>query len=188
MRGPPDIIPGTRRCKLSHSERTTYVAVALAMCGLAMFFRFWRLNSIPGLNGDEAWYGMRAFEILSGSELLRDSSIWFTPTGNPINPFYMVPSVVLVSMTEPSITALRLPALISGIAALALSFTMCRRVLDPAVATLSTLILTILPVNIPYCRFGWDTSQTLLASVPVVFFAISIPKCDVPFRRMCWTA
>ena len=172
--------------QLSGPARVGFIIVVTALIGVAMFFRIWKLGNIPGINGDEAWYGVRAAEILNKRELFAIDT-WFTPTGNLLNPFYMVPSVFFAATMQPSVITLRLPALISGCLAIALNFAMCRRIFGVNVAMFSTLILVVLPVNIAYSRFGWDASQTLLASVLVVYLAISIPICDKPIRKLCWT-
>ena len=38
------------------------------------------------------------------------------------------------------------------------------------------MLLAVLPVNIAYSRFGWDTSQTLLATLPAVYLPLLAAK------------
>jgi hypothetical protein len=46
------------------------------------------------------------------------------------------------------------------------------------------MLLAVLPVNIAYSRFGWDASQTLLATVPAVYLPLLAVKEDG--RRQRW--
>jgi hypothetical protein len=131
-------------------------------------FRCRSLDNIPGVNGDEAWYGLRAMDILHGQA-------WnvATPTGNVPNPLFLYPLVLLHLVLHPAIWVLRSVALASGLAALAINFWLCRRVFDRFTAAISTLCLAVLPVNIAYSRFAWDASQSLLATLPVLYLALA---------------
>lgn len=170
------------------SERTRLVPrlVALNIAGMllvSVVYRIWRLGHMPGVNGDEAWYGVWAVG------LLRDGTApWFTPTGNLLNPFFSGIQVLLHSLFPPSLLLLRLPAVISGLAALLVNFALCRRVFDQRTAVGSTLILAVLPVNIAYSRFGWDASQTLLATLPVMYCALGALDARRPSRWMSCSA
>ena len=39
-------------------------------------------------------------------------------------------------------------------------------------AVVSTVVLAVLPINIAYSRFGWDSSQSLLFTLPVVHLSL----------------
>lgn len=138
----------------------------LALLAVALVFRFWKLENLPGINGDEAWYGIQAQAFLEGGQ-----PAWKTPTRNPINIFFLGPQVLLHWDAEPSFWRLRIPAVISGIAALVVNFWLCRRVFGLPTAVVSTLILAVLPINIAYSRFSWDPAQSLLATSVVVYLA-----------------
>src|SRR5688572_9295696 len=79
-------------------------ALAVLACG----FRAWNIDSIPGINGDEAWYGIQAIQMLRG-----ETSTWRTPMDNPLNPFFFVPHLLLHALWAPSPALLRMPALVS---------------------------------------------------------------------------
>jgi hypothetical protein len=96
-----------------------------------------------------------------------------TPTGNVPNPLFLWPLVLLHLVLRPAVWVLRSVALASGLAALALNFWLCRRVFDRLTAVISTLCLATLPVNIAYSRFAWDASQSLLATLPVMYLALA---------------
>jgi hypothetical protein len=141
--------------------------VAAALLAVAVAFRGWDLGRVPGVNGDEAWYGVQAERMLHGGCVsLR------TPTGNPWNPFLMAPEVALHAVAEPSFTLLRVPALASGIVALMVNLVLCHRAFGPRTAWLTTLVHAVLPINIAYSRFAWDASQSLLATLPVVYAGV----------------
>ena len=108
-----------------------------------------------------------------------------TPTGNAINPFFMAPQVVLHVFRAPSFTLLRLPALASGLAGAVDQLRLCRRAFGPRMAWLTTLIHAVLPINIAYSRFAWDASQSLLATLPVIYAAVLANQ--EPDRRLRWT-
>ena len=107
-------------------------------------------------------------EILHGQALFVA-----TPTGNVPNPLFLCPMVLLHLAMHPAIWVLRSVSLASGLAALAINAWLCCRVFDRSTAAISTLCLAILPVNIAYSRFAWDASQSLLATLPVLYLALA---------------
>ncbi len=64
---------------------------------VAIALRGWRLGNIPGVNGDEAWSGVQAMRLASGQPIA-----WRTPTGNPVNPFYLGPLTALHCWLAPT--------------------------------------------------------------------------------------
>ncbi len=153
------------------AARTWRVLAALNFAGLilaAVTLRVWHLGTVPGLNGDEAWLGVQAAHLAAGEPV-----VWRTPTGNPINPFLLWPVAALHLVFGPSVVVLRVVALVSGLAALGVNWWLCRRVLDRNTALVSTALLAVMPITIAYSRFAWDASQTLLATVLVLYLALS---------------
>jgi len=149
---------------------------ALGLVIVAVWFRCRCLGNVPGVNGDEAWYGVQAVETL------RDGSFQFrTPTGNPSNPFFLGPLVLLHAWFPPSVVLLRSVAVASGLAALLVNWLLCRWVFDRATAAVSTVLLAVWPVSIVYSRFAWDASQSVLATLPVVY--LSLATLRFPERR-----
>ena len=173
--------PAERQLVLAGGPAALLLAVLLAanlaaVAAAAIAFRCRSLENIPGLNGDEAWYGVQAWEVLHGGDYsLR------TPTGNLLNPLMFIPLVLLHACFKPSVALLRMAPLVSGIAALAVNWTLCRRIFDRATAVIATLILVLLPINIAYSRFAWDASQSLLATLPVWLFSLMAVR--FPARR-----
>ncbi|MCG8583236.1 MAG: hypothetical protein MI757_00805 [Pirellulales bacterium] len=179
--------PATEKTKVqNHRSVWRSIGVALMVCNVvalvvvAIAFRLWRLESLPGVNGDEAWFGVQANDLLAGRTI-----DWRTPSGNSLPQFFFWPTVALHSLFEPSFALLRTVAVISGLMALPVNFYLCRRAFNVRVATISTIALAILPVNIAYSRFGWETSQTLLFALPVCL--LSVLAVREPLHRARWS-
>lgn len=134
---------------------------------ISIIFRLVDLANIPGINSDEAWYGVQMFQMSSGN-----LSSWKTPTGNLINPFFSGIIFLLQSFFPPAFNLLRLPAAISNILAIVLTYYLFSKVLGKNTAIIATLLVASLPINIGYSRFGWDQSQAVLVSVIVIYFAL----------------
>jgi hypothetical protein len=130
------------------------------------WFRVCDLENLPGINGDEAWYGVQAYQIGSGKAFE-----WRTTSGLPLNPFFSGPQVLLLLVLRPSFWMLRVPAVISGILTVALVFWLGARVLDRTTAAMAALLTAVLPSLIGYSRLGWYVHQTPLFSMPALYFA-----------------
>jgi hypothetical protein len=148
-------------------RRRLLVLNAVGLLAVAVFFRVWKLDHVPGINGDEAWSGVLALSFLSGEPIA-----WRTPTGNLLNVFYLGPLVALHACFPPSFWLLRVVAVASGLAALVANYLLARRAFGARTAAVSTLLLAVLPINLAYSRFGWDASQSLLATVLVMYPAL----------------
>ena len=148
-------------------RRAWLVANAVLLLVVAVLLRVWELGNVPGMNGDEAWSGVQALRLLHGEPIA-----WTTPTGNPINWFFLLPTAALHAIWEPSFGLLRVTSLISGLAALVVNYLLCTRAFDRRTAVISTLLLALAPINIAYSRFAWDTSQTLLATLFVLYLPL----------------
>ncbi len=144
------------------------VAVLLAV---AVGLRLWQLDRLPGVNGDEAWYGALAQRWLDG-----ESIGWRTPTGNPLNPFFLFPLIRAARVLGAVDRVVAPPAVVSGLLACAANCVLCRSVFDRRTAILSTVLLAVLPINLAYSRFAWDASQSLLLTVFVLYAAYLRPS------------
>lgn len=141
---------------------------AAALLLLAAFLaRVAYLQTIPGVSGDEAWYGIQMGRLLDGQAY--DAR---TPTGLPMNPFYAYWEAPLLWFRPPSPWILRAPAVVSSLLAIFLGYRLLRRPLGEADAVLSALTLAVLPVAIDFSRVGWDQSQAALFGVLAVAFAL----------------
>jgi 4-amino-4-deoxy-L-arabinose transferase-like glycosyltransferase len=128
----------------------------------------WLRNYIPGLSGDEAFYGMNVLSMLKGGH-------WssHTYTGNLLNPFYSGILLLLQAFLPISIWVLRLPALLTGLVLIAVTYIVTIKLFDTKTALISTIITATLPINIAYSRLGWDTSQTTLISIVIIYLALA---------------
>jgi hypothetical protein len=166
--------PGVLRAGRQVTPRKRIVPVAalstlnvLALLAVAYAWRICELDRLPGINGDEAWYGVSALRWIHGAGIS-----CHTPSGNLLNPFYFLPLALLHLCYEPSGTLLRTPAVVSGLLACGVNYWLCRRVFDRRSAIVSTVLLAILPINLAYSRFGWDASQSLLAVLCVLYASL----------------
>lgn len=146
------------------SSRWVVWCSGLLVLSIAVWFRVWNLGHLPGINGDEAWYGVQAMSWLRG-----ETVSWSTPTGNPLNPFYFLPLTAVHAVWGVGVWQLRCVAAVSGIVALLVNYILAKRAIGSVAAAVSTLVLAVLPINLAYSRFGWDASQTLLFALPVLY-------------------
>ena len=146
----------------------TFRSAAFALFSLALVLRGADLDRLPGVNGDEAYYGS-----IVQAERAGEQPPWRSGSGLPLNPFYAgsLYAVHLVA-PQPTFWLLRLPALLAGLACLALSYPLLARVIDRTTALLVTLLLACTPTLIAYSRFGWDQSQAPLVSLLCLYFAL----------------
>jgi len=144
--------------------------VALLAC--ATFFRFWKIGNIPGVNGDEAYLAFRSLRLLRG-EFFHSTLDRSTYADVIQNVFYSIPLAALHLIFDPSIVLMRIVAVLSGLFALLLNYFLCRRTFDERTALFSTILLAVLPINIAYSRFGWEPSQSLAATLIVLYLALN---------------
>ena len=142
------------------------LVVLVVLTGAA--YRSIALDRLPGINGDEAYYPVAATNIRDG----RPQPL-ISGSGLPLNPLYTGLVYLLhIRHPTPSVTLARLPALISGLLALALMYPLVVRVADRETAVYATLLLASLPAAIAYSRFGWDQSQAPLIALLCIFCAL----------------
>ncbi len=179
-------------CDVAREPRTTRLTPRLsfrhfvqlniiALVGVAVWFRVYELGNLPGVNGDEAWYGVQAELVLHGQPI-----DWRTPTGNLLNPLFFGPQLLLHAFVEPSFALLRTTAVVSGILALVANYCLCRRLFGGRLAAISTVILAVLSTNIVYSRLAWDASQSVLVTLATIYPALHAILDSQ--RRTRWSA
>ena len=151
------------RAPKSNVEMLLLAAVLL----IAAAFRLYALGRLPGVNGDEAWYGVQVQRWLAG-----ETVDWRTPTGNFPGPLQFGLLAALQSLFPPSFALLRIPALISSLGAMALAYAIGRRFFGPAAGNAALVLMAILPINIAYARFGWDPSHSGLVVLAALYAAL----------------
>lgn len=146
--------------------RPLETALFVGIVGVGVLFRFRELGWVPGINGDEAWYGLLAQRIVSGR-----AEGWLTPSGVLPNPVFLALHVLCAALLPPSPVALRVPSLVAGLATLGVAYYVTRRMLGKTAARLMTALVACLPIAIAYSRFSWDSSTSLLFVFPFLYLA-----------------
>lgn len=146
-------LPRARDLSLRKSAVLALGAAALILGALAL--RIYALGRLPGMNADEAWYGIAALEFVDGGRFGM-----VTPNGNRLGPLQFGELAFLHLFFEPSVTMLRIPSLLSSVAAIALAYLAGKRLGGASTAWLAMLLMALLPINIAYARLGWDPSHS----------------------------
>ena len=146
---------------------TVLTAAVTGVFVTAFLLRVIDLNSVPGFNADEAWYGVQIQRLQASLPVIVRA-----PSGRVSSDVFLALVLAPVQLlTGPSIWALRLPAVVAGLLTVALAFTGLRVAWGRTVALSTALILACLPVTIAYSRFGWDPSLLGPLVVMVIAFA-----------------
>jgi hypothetical protein len=136
---------------------------------VSLWLRTTELGKLPGINGDEAWFGVQVSQMVAGRPFaLR------TPSGLPVHPFFVALEAPLVALFPGSLWVLRAPAVVMGALAVLVVFVLTSRILDRTTALLATILLLSLPSAIGYSRLGAIAfpGETSLFSMLAVYFAI----------------
>lgn len=143
---------------LTRSERIALWAAAAVVLLVSFAFRVVDLGRIPGVSGDEAWYGVQVQEAIRGGHFERS-----TPTGNLLSPWHFgLLYIAHLVHPRPELWMLRLPSVISGVLLVMVAYPIMRRVAGQLAAVYAVILLACLPVNIAYSRLGWDSSHSVL--------------------------
>ncbi len=148
-------------------RRAVFAGIAVVL-GVAVAFRLYGLGRLPGINGDEAWYGVQLARLLDGAPFE-----WRTPHGNIPGPLHSGLLLLLLLFSPRSLTVLRLPSVISSLAQIGLTYAIAKKHFDRPTGVIALLLTASLPINIAYARFGWDPSHSGLAAIVAAHFALS---------------
>ena len=149
------------------ASRRFAIAASASVLGVSLVFRVLWLDRLPGINGDEAWYGVQAARFVAGEP-------WTvrTPTGLVANPLLFLTESLLLCIFEPSFWVLRLPIAIWAAIGLALTYVLHRWVYgDPVEAIVVAALTSCLPAHLAYSRFCWDGSFAFV-SLPLVIYPL----------------
>ena len=148
--------------------KTVLASLVVLVLVTGVAYRIIALGRVPGINGDETYYAVAAMNVRDGRPQPLVSG-----SGLPLNPLYVGPLYLLhLSHPTPSFALVRLPALASGLLALALMYPLIVRVADRHTALYATLLQASLPGAIAYSRFGWDQSQAPLIALLCIYCAL----------------
>ena len=158
-------------------ERRLVTAIVAVLLGTAVWFRLLRLDSVPGVSGDEGWWGVQALAWLANRPYEPR-----TASGNPIDQFFLVPVALLHAVGSPSFALLRLVPALANLLALVAGFFFVRRLYGGTTAWIHTVALAVLPTAIAHSRICQDPSQSVLWTGLVVYLAL----LGVKDRRGAW--
>jgi hypothetical protein len=146
-------------------------AAGLAVVAVAVGFRLYALGRLPGINGDEAWYGVLAARLGHANP-----DGWRTPSGNLPGPFQLGVLAILGRLpgwgAPPPFALLRVPSVLASLAQIALMFLVARKHFGRAVAAVAALLTAALPIEIAYARFGWDPSHAGMVAIVALHLAL----------------
>ncbi len=146
------------------AERGLWLAVAV--CGAAFALRFLWLD-LPGLNGDEGYFGWKALRAASG-----DFARWRTGSARPMSPFFIAPTALLHALGfPPSIALARSVAALSGVATAALAWWVYARLYGRVAGAAFGVLFATLPLQLAYSRIYWDPCQSVLACLLCLYLA-----------------
>lgn len=134
----------------------------------ATLLRLWDVHRLPGFNGDEAWYGVQVQQLLAGRPI-----DWRTPTGNVPGLLQIGSLWLLHSVFSPSLLLLRIPALLSSLAALAMAYAVGRRFFGATAGMTALVMMASFPAAIAYARLGWDPSHAPLLALIAIYAAFA---------------
>lgn len=141
--------------RIKQAWRVALLAVLL----LAFFLRVYRLDAAPpGLYYDEAAHGLEALQIWQGRLYL------FFPTANGHEPLFTYIVAPFVRVLGNTILALRLPAAMFGVLAVAACFALGRRLIGPWPAIFATALIAITLWTVALSRIGYRAN-----TLPVLF-------------------
>ncbi len=122
----------------------------LALLLLAFFLRVYRLTEIPpGLYYDEAAHGLDALGVWEGRLFV------FFPTANGHEPLFTYLVAAFVRVLEHSLWAVRLPAAMLGVLAVAATFALGRRLLGPWPALFAAGVIAVTFWTLSLSRIGY---------------------------------
>lgn len=153
-------------------KKLTLITIVL----LAFVLRFWKLDSYPALNADEATIGYNAYSLLQTGEDEHGNSwpIHFQ-SFNDYKPglyFYLVlPFVKILGLNE---WAVRIPGALLGVATIYLMYLLVMELFDKnkLQATIAAFMLAISPWHIHFSRGGWEVNVSTFFIVAGVYLFI----------------
>lgn len=125
------------------------------------------LERLPGINGDEAWYGANVHLLLDG-----ETPFLRTGVGNLLSPLHSLPLIALEWLAGPSFALLRLPSVFWGCLAVVCAYPLLAPLIGSSAAVILTGAIALSPAAVSQARLGWDPSATILVSLLTVAFVI----------------
>jgi hypothetical protein len=100
-----------------------------------------------------------------------DSFRVFTVSGLPLSPIHVALEAPGLLVFKPSLWVVRLPAVISGIAAILLLYLLSLRIYDRTTALIASSLLAVLPLAIIFSRVSYESSHAPLLGTVLLYLA-----------------
>lgn len=143
---------------------------AVTLIAWSLFLRTAEITHVPGINGDEAYTATKALLWLRG-----DAISLRTGSGLVADPLSFAQLVGLHLLFPPSPWLIRAPAVLNGVASVAIAFYLGWRLWGARTAVALAVLFACLPAHLAYARFGWEPAGTPLAAVLVLASAFLWP-------------
>jgi hypothetical protein len=158
-------------------RRNSAALIAAALVVFAAWLRLWHLAWMPGIDGDEGWWGVQALRWLHGQPYEAH-----TTNGNPVDVFLLVPLGLAHAVWAPSFTLLRAVPAVLNLVALPIGFLLVRRLYGSTTAGIQTVATAVLPTAIAHSRLCQDPSQ----SIPWTVIVAGLSLLSVKERSRAW--
>ncbi len=151
--------------------------ILITIIVLAFVLRFYKLESYPALNADEASIGYDAYSLIeTGKD--QHGNPWpinfqsFNDYKPGLYVYAVLPFIKILGLNE---LAVRIPNALIGVASVFLVYALIKELFGKEkenFALLSALFLSISPWHIHFSRGGWETNTaTFLIMLAILFFA-----------------
>jgi hypothetical protein len=160
------------------SDQRILTVLIVALLGTAVCFRVMYLSRVPGINGDEGWWGNQALAWLANQPYETR-----TTSGNPIDMFFLVPVAALHAFAPPSFLLLRTIPVLVNLLALPVGFWFIKRAYGSTTAWLYTVALASMPTAIAHSRICQDPSQSVFWSGIAIYLSL----LGYAENKMRWT-
>lgn len=145
---------------------------------LAFILRFYKLDSYPALNADEAAIGYNAYSLIqTGMDEHGNSWPIHFQSFNDYKPglyFYLaLPFIKVLGLNE---RAVRIPNAFLGVATIYVLYLLTKKLfIDERLSLISSFLLAISPWHIHFSRGGWEVNTaTFLIVTGVLFFVYGL--------------
>ena len=149
-------------------SRRVEVACALAVFGIAAFFRFWHFSSFPpGLWYDEALNARDAATLINGDHV----RLWFDSAlgYSTLYLYLLAGSIRLFGYT---VFALRIVPALAGLAAVVAFYPLARRLCGAVPALVATALLAASRWAVTFSRISWEASLQPVIEVLAIYLLI----------------
>jgi hypothetical protein len=160
----------------TRSAHGLLISVYVVLLGLALLARFVWLDNVPGVNGDEARFGLWVELALRGhlwGGLASQVMGGIMSSGRPPDPFLLPPLAIVQALADPAPWVPRVPTVVSDLAFIIIGYIGLRSTIGARTALVFALLAATTPITLIYSRFGWDSSQTPLAGIIFIWACLA---------------